>query len=244
MLHHETLQELVRERGERLSAEARVERLAREARASGDRAQVRAHRAGRRPRLPVWVWGSLLVLVAALAVAASSAQAGAVQTEFGGLYFPAGLAGTGTACTGTWMPAPGPGMCVLDSGQQRQLSGGRLQIRGLVLDERAVSWRADGSPEPRKTGQDIVVANASVDASFSGPVWGTFTFHPVVGDVFTGTFTGNFVDGFPAVHFIGHGSGVYEGQVMQGTITREFQAWDGIPGGVNMLGRFLEPGAA
>jgi hypothetical protein len=87
------------------------------------------------------------------------------------------------------------------------------------------------------------VANASVDASVSGPLWGTFTFYPVSGGgVFTGVFTGNFVNGWPAVHFIGHGSGVYDGQVMQGTISRDFQSWNGQT--VNMIGRFLEPASA
>ena len=115
----------------------------------------------------------------------------------------------------------------------------RIQIRDMVLLELAVSWRADGSAEPRKTAYDIVIANASVDATFSGPTWGTWVFHPAVGDVFTGTFTGKFENGVPAVRFVGQGTGVYAGQQMSGDIFRTVQQWGG-----NMIGRFLDHGAS
>ena len=174
------------------------------------------------PHAPSTHWGRFwglccLALVAGLAFGSSTARAAAEKTEFRGLYFPAGMIGTGTECPYT---VNSLGMCVISAGESTPLADGRLQIRNLVLLELAVSWHADGTLEPRKTGYDVVVANASVDATFSGPVWGTWELHPDVGDVFTGTFVGAFENGVPAVRFVGRGTGIYEGQLMQGEIAR------------------------
>lgn len=191
----------------------------------------------RRWVIPVLLIAGVAVLALTTPASASKPpQAGAVHTEFYGLYFPAGMSGTGTTCPYT---VNALGMCVIDAGQLRTLKSGHIEIRNMQLLELAVSWHADSTPEPRKTGYDIVFANASVDASFSGPTWGTWTFHPADGtDVFVGTFTGKFENGVPAVRFIGHGTGEYEGQQMKGDIYRTVQAWGG-----NMIGRFLEPGS-
>lgn len=183
--------------------------------------------------LRVLLLGLALVVVAGFSLGVSAAQAQAVQTDFYGLYFPAGMTGTGTTCPYTVNPL---GMCVIDPGETAELPSGHLQIRDMVILELAVSWRADGSTEPRKTGYDIVIANASVDSTFSGPTWGTWTFHPATGDVFTGIFHGKFENGIPAVRFVGEGTGVYDGQRMSGDIYRTVQSWGG-----NMVGRFLEP---
>lgn len=189
-------------------------------------------RATRRRGARVLLYAVGLALAAALALGAT-AQASAVHSEFHGLYFPAGMAGTGTTCPYTVNPL---GMCVIDPGETTVLPSGRIQIRGMVLLELAVSWRPGGAPEPRKTGYDIVVANAAVDETFSGPTWGTWTFHPATGDVFVGVYTGKFENGVPAVRFVGHGTGSYDGQQMSGDIYRTVQSFGG-----NMIGRFIEP---
>jgi len=185
---------------------------------------------------------ALLVLAATAPVAAApAADNGAVHTDFHGLYFPAGMPGTDSTCPYYWVAVPG--MCVIDPGSQTELSGGRLQIRDMVLYELAFSWNDEGAVEERKTGYDIVTANASLDGTFSGPTWGTWMLYSFGADVgtsaddflmFVGHFNGRFENGIPAVHFVGEGVGIYEGQLMRGDIGRVADPY-------NMLGTILEP---
>ena len=185
----------------------------------------------RRSRLMILFLLAILVL----ALAAPAASAKARHTDFHGLYFPAGMPGTGTACPYTWVATPG--MCVIDPGDQTVLPSGRLRIRDMTLYELALAWTGDGVVEPRKTGYDIVLANANLDDTFSGPTWGTWELHSFAGVVmFTGTFTGKFLNGVPAVHYVGLGTGIYEGQHMRGNIGRVPDPW-------NMFGEILEPGS-
>jgi hypothetical protein len=174
----------------------------------------------------------LLVPALVLGLAAPSVAGGAVRTDFQGVYFPAGMPGTGTECPYTWVD---PAFCVIDPGSWTTLPSGRVRIRGMTVYELAFSQHADGSVEPRKTGYDIVVANANLDGSMSGPAWGTWNLYSFAGELmFSGTFTGTFEQGIPAVHFVGAGTGVYEGQHMSGDIGR-------VPDPFNMFGRILEP---
>jgi hypothetical protein len=173
------------------------------------------------------LWAGLLV---------SSAAAAAVHTRFEGLYFPAGMPGTGTTCPYTWVD---PSFCVIAPGTSTAVDGGGQQIRGMVLYELAFSWRVDNPSqvEPRKTGYDIVTASASLDATLTGPTWGTwklYSFDSVL--MFSGTFRGSFLDGIPAVRFVGLGTGQYKGQHMSGTIGR-------VPDPYNMFGQIIETGA-
>ncbi|MEN8115155.1 MAG: hypothetical protein ABFS21_12305 [Actinomycetota bacterium] len=157
---------------------------------------------------------------------------GAVHTDFEGLYFPAGMPGTGTDCPYFWMD---PAFCIIDPGTQTVLPSGRTQIRGMTVYELAFSWN-DLGVEPRKTGYDVVVANANLDETFTGPTWGTWSLYSFSGDLmFTGKFTGKFEYGIPAVHFVGSGVGIYEGQKMRGDIGR-------VPDPYNMFGTIIEPG--
>ncbi len=165
----------------------------------------------------------------------SASASGAGKTEFFGLYFPAGMPGTGTDCPYTWQD---PAFCVIDFGLWTELPSGRWRIRDMTVYELAFSWRDDGEIEPRKTGYDIVVANANLDSSFSGPTWGTWNLYSFADELmFTGTFTGTFENGIPAVHFVGQGTGVYQGQQMRGDIGRSPD-----DAGYNMYGWILEPG--
>jgi len=175
---------------------------------------------------------ALLVLAAAAPAAATPAvESGAVHTDFYGLYFPAGMPGTETDCPGVWMD---PSFCILDPGDQTPSVGGGLRIRGMVVYELAFSWNDEGVEE-RKTGYDIVTANANLDETLSGPTWGTWELHSFAGDLmFTGHFNGRFESGIPAVHFVGKGVGIYEGQIMRGDIGR-------VPDPYNMFGTILEP---
>jgi hypothetical protein len=98
--------------------------------------------------------------------------------------------------------------------------------------------RNETGEESRKTGYDVVVANANLDESFSGPTWGTWNLYSFEDELmFTGTFTGKFELGIPAVHFVGEGTGIYDGQKMRGDIGRVPNA-----DGWNMFGTIIEKG--
>ena len=178
---------------------------------------------------------SVLALVAALVLTVlvpSAASARSERTDFYGVYFPAGMPGTGTEC-----PEPyewvDPAFCVIDQGDWDQLPSGRLRIRNMTILELAMAFTDDG-PEPRKTGYDIVLANANLDDTLSGPTWGTWNLHSNDGTLmFTGRFTGEFENGIPAVRFVGKGTGIYEGQRMRGEVGRVPDPW-------NMFGLITE----
>ena len=111
----------------------------------------------------------------------------------------------------------------------------------MMIYELAFSYTVndmgDEVVEPRKTGYDIVVANANLDESFSGPTWGTWNLYSFGGALmFTGTFTGKFENGIPAVHFVGEGNGAYDGQKMRGDVGR-------VPDPYNMFGTIIEKGS-
>ncbi|MCL1599131.1 MAG: hypothetical protein M3094_08110 [Actinomycetia bacterium] len=179
--------------------------------------------------LPVLVLG--LVGPAAATAAKPADSPGAVHTDFEGLYFPAGLEGTGTECPGEWMD---PALCVTDQGSWTFLPSGRIRIRNMEVFELAFAWNEDGVEE-RKTGYDVVVANANLDGSFSGPTWGTWSLYNFNDELmFTGRFTGKFANGVPAVHFVGRGTGAYEGQHMSGDVGRVADPY-------NMFGTIVEP---
>ena len=151
-----------------------------------------------------------------------------------GLYFPAGMPRTGTDCPGLFVE---PALCVTDQGSWTFLRSGRIKIRNMEVYELAFAWTSDGQEEPRKTGYDIVVANANLDGTLSGPTWGTWSLYSFSDELmFTRTFTGKFDHGVPAVHFVGRGTGLYEGQHMRGDVGR-------VPDPYNMFGTIVEPGS-
>lgn len=175
----------------------------------------------------------LAVVALLVGIAVPTALAGADHEDFFGVYFPAGMEDTGTVCPYTWV---GPAFCVIDPGEQTVLPSGRIKIRDMVLYELAFAWNDDGV-EPRKTGYDIVTAGANLDSSLSGPTWGTwklYSFEKTL--MFQGTFTGKFKNGIPAVHFVGEGVGIYDGQKMRGDVGR-------VPNPYNMFGEILVPGS-
>ena len=174
---------------------------------------------------------ALLVLALAVPVAAGGAE----HTDFYGAYYPAGL-GSPEECPHTLVPL-GLGFCVIDPGNQDVLPSGRLRIRNMKILELAFAWNEDG-PEPRKSGYDVVLANANLDANGNGPTWGTWNLYRDSNYqdlMFSGTFTGKFENWIPAVHFTGRGTGSYEGQKMRGDIGRELNA-----AGFNMFGTIIE----
>jgi hypothetical protein len=175
-----------------------------------------------------------MVALLVIGLAAPATADGAEHTDFYGMYFPAGLEGTGTECPDpyTWVD---PAFCVVEQGDWDYLPSGRVKIRNMVVLELAMSWNESGV-EPRKTGYDVVVANANLDESMSGPTWGTWNlYNPEDELMFRGTFTGKFLEGIPAVHFVGEGVGQYAGQKMRGDIGR-------VPDPFNMFGTIVEPG--
>ena len=70
----------------------------------------------------------------------------------------------------------GRGFCVIDPGYQDLLRSGRLRIRNMEILELAFAWNEDGA-EPRKTGYDVVLANANLDGNGNGPTWGTWNLY-------------------------------------------------------------------
>jgi hypothetical protein len=182
---------------------------------------------------------AILVAMAALMsiFTVPTASADNRHSDFYGVYFPAGMPGTGTDCPYTWVD---PAFCVIDPGDWTELPSGKLRIRGMTVYELALSWN-DHGVEPRKTGYDVVVANANLDESLSGPTWGTWQLHSNDGTLmFRGTFTGKFEAGIPAVHFVGRGVGDYAGELMRGDIGREISESNPY----NMFGEVVVPGSA
>lgn len=186
---------------------------------------------------------AILLLVPALVVglAAPAVASGATtehssrieRTDFQGQYFPEGMDGTGTTCRYSWMP---PSFCIIDPGEQTTLPSGKTRIRGMTLFELAFAFGDDGQPEPRKTGYDIVTADAILDETLTGPAWGTWKLYSFADELmFKGIFVGRFKDGIPAVLFFGTGVGDYEGQRMRGSVARELD-----DDGFNMYGRITE----
>lgn len=181
-----------------------------------------------------------LTMPSPVAAAKPADSPGAVHTDFEGLYFPAGYLDDGAGCKGigVWMP---PALCVTDPGSWTFLRSGRIRIRNMEVFELALAFEpgSDGLVvEPRKTGYDIVVANANLDGTLSGPTWGTWSLYNNLSKelMFTGTFTGTFDHGVPAVHFVGRGAGAYEGQHMRGDVGRVADPF-------NMFGTIVEPGS-
>ena len=179
---------------------------------------------------------ALLVGLAVPAVASNDAPTRSSQierTDFQGQYFPEGMIDTGTTCRYFWQP---PSFCIIDPGEQTPLPSGKTRIRGMTLFELAFAFGDDGQPEPRKTGYDIVTADAVLDSSLSGPTWGTWKLHSFDDELmFQGIFVGKFKDGIHAVYFFGRGVGEYHGQWMRGSVARELDAE-----GFNMYGRIIE----
>lgn len=184
----------------------------------------------RRSRMTVLFLAAMLVL----GLAAPAASAPAVHTAFHGLYFPAGLDGTGTECPDPYVWVAMPPSCVIAPGTTTGLPNGRVFISEMELYELALAYDRTEAVEPRKTGYDLVVANAYLDSTFSGPTWGTwslYNFDDVL--MFSGIFTGRFKDGIPAVRYFGEGTGIYQDQIMFGHIGRVPDPW-------NMFGHILD----
>jgi len=194
----------------------------------------------RRSRLVILCLLAILVL----GLVAPSAGAVAEHARFHGLYFPAGMEGTDTECPYTWQEMPA--MCVMAPGSQTVLPDGRLLIRDMEIYELALAWRGNGVVEPRKTGYDLVVADAVLDDTLSGPTWGTWNLWSFGADLedpdddflmFGGIFFGRFKNGIPGVHYFGEGMGIYDGQHMGGIIRRAPNA-----AGWNMFGHIIDLG--
>jgi hypothetical protein len=89
--------------------------------------------------------------------------------------------------------------------------------------------------EPRRTGYTLEYFNANLDASLSGPVWGSWKFYSFGGELmFTGHFSGRLDEG----KFTTRGNGIGVGDF------KTQHVWMAVvPGYVNMSGQFLDPGA-
>jgi len=181
----------------------------------------------------------LTVLVLALAAPASSAEA--PRSFFHGVFFPAGMEGTGTECPYTWSEMPPA--CVIDPGTQTVLGNGRV----LLLDQEtywiSLAYRRDGTVEPRKTGYAVIVGYGVLDATATGPTWGTWIHYSFGADPedpaddvasFSGAFIGRFENGVPKVRIFGEGLGIYENELMFGRILRVADPW-------NMYGFVVDP---
>ena len=186
---------------------------------------------------------SALLSVLLLALTVPTAAAGAARTDFVGFVFPAGYLDAGASCPYTWVAQPLPS-CIVDFGTTTMLGGNRALIRNEVFFDLAYGYHtadeATTNPtqptEPRRTGYHVETFNANLDATFSGPAWGSWEFYNFANELmFRGTFTGQFADGAATLHGNGLGVGDYAGQ----------HVWfDVLPNTyVNVSGMFLEPGS-
>ena len=192
---------------------------------------------------------TLSVVLAALLLAMTvpAASAGATRTDFFGFVFPAGYLDGGASCVvagGTYVSAPLPS-CTLDPGTTTLLGGGRTLIRNELVMDISYAWHslADiasyplAPNEPRRTGYVREYFNANLDASLSGPVWGSWEFYslsPDPGPMFTGHFSGRLDQG----QFTTRGNGIGVDAFMNQHV------WlDVVPGYVNMSGQFRGTGS-
>jgi hypothetical protein len=190
---------------------------------------------------------TLSVVLAALLLAMSvpAASAGATRTDFVGFVFPAGYLDGGASCVAAGGEY-GNGLlptCVLEPGTTTSLGGGRTLIRNELVMDISYAWHslADiasyplAPNEPRRTGYTLEYFNANLDASLSGPVWGSWEFYSFDGKLmFTGHFSGRLDEG----QFTTRGNGIGVGDF------KTQHVWaDVVPGYVNMSGQFLEPGS-
>ncbi len=127
---------------------------------------------------------SFLVLVAALVLRASPAEASATTTRFTALD---------AACSIT------PGI--------QWVSGNVLHIRGEVDAKRIAS------SDPRVNGSEHVVVNLDVNlTNGNGAGWGTFVIRPdTIKGTWNGTFSGTITTNVFAGYGVGQGTGVLQG---------------------------------
>jgi hypothetical protein len=188
---------------------------------------------------------SVLLAVLLLVLVVPTASAGATRTDFVGFVFPAGYPGTGTSCPGIYVEAPLPS-CTLDPGTTTSLGGGRTRFSNKLVMDISYAWLslADigtyplAPNEPRRTGYVLELFNANLDASLSGPVWGSWEFYSFTGELmFTGHFSGRLDEG----QFTTRGNGIGVGDF------KTQHVWQDVvpapPGFPNMSGQFLDPGS-
>ena len=188
---------------------------------------------------------SVVLAASLLAMSVPAASAGATRTDFVGFVFPAGYLDGGASCVAAGGEY-GNGLlptCVLEPGTTTSLGGGRTLIRNELVMDISYAWHslADiasyplAPNEPRRTGYTLEYFNANLDASLSGPVWGSWEFYSFDGKLmFTGHFSGRLDEG----QFTTRGSGIGVDAFMNQHV------WaDVVPGYVNMSGQFLEPGS-
>jgi hypothetical protein len=184
---------------------------------------------------------SVVLAVLSLAMTVSAASAGATRTDFVGFVFPAGYLDEGASCPFTYVSAPLP-TCIMDPGTTTSLGGGRTLIRNERVMDISYAWHSLADigngllpNEPRRTGYNLEYFNANLDASLSGPVWGSWEFYAFDGTLmFTGHFSGRLDRG----QFTSQGNGIGVDEFMGQHV------WlDVVPGYVNMSGQFLDPGS-
>ncbi len=92
----------------------------------------------------------------------------------------------GHSPTGTWPPCP---------------AGSRTHLRGLVR-----IWE-DAFTDPRVCGTNVTTESWNVDATLTGPIWGTFRLVVSPEEVWEGTWTGLWHATTGSAQFVGHGAG-------------------------------------
>jgi hypothetical protein len=185
---------------------------------------------------------SVVLAVLLLAMAVPSASAGATRTDFVGFVFPAGYPGTVTSCPGTYPEAP-LSSCTLHPGKTTTLGGGQTLIRNKLVMDISYAWRSvddmAGPPnEPRRTGYVLEYFNANLDASLSGPVWGSWEFYNFDKELmFTGHFSGRLDQG----QFTTRANGIGVGDFMTQHVWQDVVPAP--PLYPNMSGQVLDPGS-
>ena len=189
---------------------------------------------------------SVLLSILLLGLTIPTASAGEVRTEFAGFAFPAGWVGTPTACTApyeyetyalggtTVVPR-----CVIDEGTRTELGDGHIRIRDMQVYDALFVYPGDPPTlDLTRSGYQKVWVNANLDASLTGPAWGTWELFDLLGNaIFGGTYTATYDQGVETARSVGKGMGTFTGeQVRSEVIVAE-------EGAYNCFGTFLDPGA-
>jgi hypothetical protein len=152
---------------------------------------------------------SVLLSVLLLVLVVPTASAKVVRTDYSAFQFPAGWPGTVPpypACPGTYVSTPFP-VCVIEQGTVTHPDGGRWTIRDMVNLEIVVS-----TSDPGRSGYQIATLNANLNASGTGPAWGTFTIYTFANEpAFSGTWNGTFENARLGGHYVGRGLGTNAG---------------------------------
>ena len=189
---------------------------------------------------------SVLLSILLLGLTIPTASAGAARTEFAGFAFPVGWPGTQTLCSAPYefeLYALGGTTivprCVIDEGTRTELGDGRIRIRDMQVYDALFVYPGDPATlDLTRSGYQKVWVNANLDASLTGPAWGTWELFDFLGNaMFAGTYTATYDQGVETARSVGKGMGTFTGEQVRSEVIVAGE------GAYNCFGTFLDPGS-